>query len=84
MNAMPALNPLLTEDVIPFLNVTHLGIESNKLEGDDFSYGRSVVSGHGFTLMTSFLISLKVEICTSHDVRRPRVFLYKRDVWWQC
>ena len=33
MDAMPALNPLLTEDVIPFLNVTHLGIESNKLEG---------------------------------------------------
>ena len=41
MDTMPALNPLLTEDVIPFLNVTHLGIESNKLEGDDFSYGRS-------------------------------------------
>ena len=41
---MPALNPLLTEDLIPFLNVTHLGIESNKLEGDDFSYGRSVVT----------------------------------------
>ena len=44
MDAMPALNPLLTEDLIPFLNVTHLGIESNKLEGDDFSYGRSVVT----------------------------------------
>ena len=84
MDAMPALNPLLTEDVIPFLNVTHLGIESNKLEARRRRFQLWPVSGHGFTLMTSFLISLKVEICTSHDVRRPRVFLYKRDVWWQC